>query len=141
MTATTSRPGPRVLIEGRDPVASAAQARLLAQHGVEVQVCRGPRRLPGGGCPLLSEGSYSLVEGADVVLFDLDLDDADEREALLTTRLRYPDVPIVVEVPLSARRRHADVLAGVRTVPPISPEHLTEALLAALPSGRRTASA
>jgi hypothetical protein len=131
-------PVPRVLIETRDPTAASAVARLLRDDGLEAEVCRGPHRVPQGGCPILTDGDCTLVERADVVLFDLDLDDPVEREVLRVARLRYPDKPVVVETPTSAAHRHAADLGGCTVVPPISPEHLARRIVDVLAADRPT---
>jgi hypothetical protein len=125
-------PARRVLIETSDPLAGSAGVRLLREEGLDVQVCRGPHRVPQGGCPILTDGDCSLVSSADVVVYDLDLDNPTEQEVLHVVRLRYPDTPVVVEAPTDVAQRHAADLAGCTVIPPISPEHLSRTILEVL---------
>ena len=120
----------RVVIESRDAASAAATAALLGVRGFDTVVCAGP----GGanGCPLVAEGHCTLIEDADLAYFDLDLDDPGERAVLEHMRVRYPSMPVVVEVPTSVARRYDTLLAGCRVVTPYSPEHLEQAIEDAL---------
>lgn len=114
----------RVLIENADADTRRALSELCLDRGLDVTACGGPRRLPEGRCPLVTDGACPFVDAADVVLFDLDLDRADEVAVFDALRVRHPTLPIVVEVPTAAARRHARRLAGSTVVPPFDAERL-----------------
>lgn len=129
---TTAAPTrPFVVIENGDPRAAASQARDLALAGMEAATCPGPRRLRGGGCPLLTTGDCFLLDRADALLYDLALDDAHDRAVLSLLRLRYPRLPVVVETPTEEARRHDVVLAGCTVIPPFSGDLLVSTIGAA----------
>lgn len=65
---------------------------------------------------------------------DLDLDDPDGREILLTLRTRYPQLPVVVELPTAAIRRHDDLLEGCTVVPPFSSDVLAAVVRGVVPA-------
>lgn len=126
----TARPH-RVVIENADPASREAERRALRARGLDVVDCGGPRDLGVAGCPVVTSGRCSLVEHADVVLFDLDLDNEDDRAVLAAMRAAHPDVPVVLEVPTAKARRHAGVLAGLTVIPPYDAEHLAATVEAA----------
>lgn len=119
-------PRPMVVVESGRPGAREAMVRSLHEAGFDVTTCAGPRVLHAGGCPLVETSDCPAVGRASAVIHDLDLDDADDREVLLTLRARYPQLPVVVETPTASALRHADVLDGCTVVPPYSPDHLAE---------------
>lgn len=115
----------RVLIENPDAAARAMQSALLRAYGLEVTSCGGPRSRGEQGCPVLQDEPHCpLVDEADVVLFDLDLDKPDEAAVLDTLRSVYPSLPVVVEIPTSKELRHAHRLEGCVTFPPHDADHL-----------------
>lgn len=137
-TSAAGEPGPpRVVIENGDVAASAVQAQVLRDAGLEVLVCGGPLTLPDGVCPLVSRGSCSLVDAADVVVYDLDLDRPADRVVLVALQELAVGRPVVVEVSAATARRHAGTLDGCEVVLPFSPERLRDAVVAALPDGTR----
>ena len=102
---------------GADP----ADRRFLEQLGHRVMVCPGPAE--GTICPILKGESCELAEGAQGVVFELDLDRAQHR-AILT---RYKeslrsDVPIRVVVPPDQVNKYPDVVKGLKvlTHPPVA---------------------
>jgi CheY-like chemotaxis protein len=125
----TSVTRPRVVIESPRSDAASAQADALAAAGVDAVVCEGPHHRP---CPLLAGEPCDLVESADAVLFDLDLDRIDDRQVLRALRARYPELPIVAEVPTTTWRRRQHDLAHLTVVVPFSVGHTRDALLAAM---------
>jgi hypothetical protein len=119
----------RVLVELADPGARQFHTELFRAHGFEVAACGGPHTLGEAGCPLVTQGSCALVDAADVVYFDLDLND--EAEVAVFDALRsavVPEMPVVVEVPQDVAHRHADRLTGATVIPPIDPQRLLRAL-------------
>lgn len=134
MTATTSMDWmealttpTRVLIENGNARARTAQAELLRDRGFVVFECGGPDPL-GDGCPLLQGEVCDLVEGADLVLHDLDLDDPQHASVFDQLRARYPDLPVVLELQTSKIRRHANRLAGCTVIAPFDADHLVHAI-------------
>ena len=128
MVGVSARTTPtRVLIENSNPRARAAQAELLRDRGFVVTECGGPEPR-GDGCPLLDGGGCDLVEDADLVLHNLDLDDP--RHATVFDRLRaaYPDRSVVLELATSRIRRHARRLTGCTVIAPIDADHLVRAV-------------
>lgn len=120
---------PKVVIESPRSDAASAQADALAAVGVDAVVCEGPEDHP---CPLLVGEPCDLVESADAVLFDLDLDRLDDRQVLRALRARYPDLPVVAEVPTATWRRRQHDLAHLTVVVPFSVGHTRDAVLAAI---------
>jgi len=96
---------------GADP----ADRRFLEQLGHRVMVCPGPAE--GTMCPILKGEGCALAEGAQGVVFELDLDRAQHR-AILT---RYKeslrsDVPIRVVVPPDQVNKYPEVLKGLKVL-------------------------
>lgn len=123
-------PRPLVVVESARPGAREAMVRSLHEAGFDVTTCAGPNHLHAGGCPLVETSDCPQVGRASAVVHDLDLDDPADQEVLLTLRARYPELPVVVETPTTAARRHAELLAGCTVVPPYSPDHLAEVVRA-----------
>lgn len=122
----STRARPLVVVESARPAAREAMVRSLHEAGFDVTTCAGPHHLHAGGCPLIETSDCSQVSRAQAVVHDLDLDDPDDREVLLTLRARYPQLPVVLEAPTTMARRHADILEGCTVVPPYSSDHLAE---------------
>ncbi len=125
-----ARPRPLVVVESARPGAREDMVASLHAQGFDVTTCVGPHHLHAGGCPLVETSDCPQVGRASAVVHDLDLDDAEDREVLLTLRARYPQLPVVVEASVPAARRHADVLADCVVVPPFSFDHLAEVVRA-----------
>jgi DNA-binding NtrC family response regulator len=121
----------RILIENHDIDVLEAQVELFRAAGFVTVACGGPHSLPGDGCPLTTDLSCPLVDFADAVFFDLDLDDADEATVLDHIRALHPGLPVVVEIPNSTARRHADRLEGCTIVPPFDVDRLLSTINAA----------
>ena len=84
-------------------------------------VCPGPA--PGTICPILTGEGCVLAEGAQGIVFELDLDDAQHRDIL--TRYKESlrrDVPIRVVVPPDQARKYPDLVRGLKvlTHPPVA---------------------
>lgn len=119
---------PRVLVENPRIAQSLEWAVALRQAGFDVIRCAGPTRMAFGYCPLLADATCPLVEWADVVLFDLDLDAPPARDVLTRMRSLNPDKPIVVEVSPHVRRRNASLLQGCTTVAPFDVDKTVSAV-------------
>lgn len=98
------------LPEGEEPVDRA----FLEGLGHSVKVCHGPPR--GTLCPILAGEGCPLVEGAQGIIFELDLDRPQHRAILkeYKTSLRS-DIPIRVLARPDQIGRYRHVLAGLRT--------------------------
>lgn len=107
----------RLLIENADHRVRRERHELFRMHGFEVASCGGPRRLDDG-CPLAEGRGCPLVDDADVVLFDLDLDRDDEVAVFDALRATRPALPVVIEVPFWMARRHRRRLDGCKVIPP-----------------------
>ncbi len=125
---------PLVVVESGRPDAREAIVRSLREVGMDVATCPGPRQLHAGGCPLVETTDCPQVRKASAVVHDLDLDDPDDREILLTLRARYPQLPVVLELPTAVARRHEDLLEGCTVVPPFSSEYLAAAVRDVVPA-------
>lgn len=126
----------RVVIEHTDPDEAHAQQEALRAAGAAVNVCQGAMALPDQTCPVLGGRGCSLIEEADVVLHDLDIEDPGDREVLRSVREAYPQVPIVVEAPLDLAREHAETLEGVTVSPPFDMDALVRTVTDAAAEGR-----
>ncbi len=84
----------RLLVESRAPGVDIANFDAFRDAGFAVTVCEGPADV-AGECPLVRGEPCSLVDEADVVLFDLD--DHPARWAVLDDlRATRPELPVVV---------------------------------------------
>lgn len=117
---------PLVVVESCRPEARDLTIRRLFEAGFEVVACPGPRHLHAGGCPLVETGDCPQAGRASAVVHDLDLDDPEDREVLLTLRARYPQLPIVVEATDLAALDHIDLLEGCAVVPPDRVDQLAQ---------------
>lgn len=122
---------PRVILESRDFPRAAALAAALVDAGMDPVVCTGPTA-DGGGCPLLTDEPCPVVIGADAVVFDLDLDRAEDRDVLRSLVVERAGLPIITEQDVDQARRHPEVLGGCTVVLPFSAQHTAEAVVAAL---------
>jgi CheY-like chemotaxis protein len=133
---------PRVLIEHPDPDSALEVAAAVRGAGLMVGICRGPDAAadPATRCPLHRLEPCVLVEGADVVVTALDLEDRDGREVLAGLRTRYPDTPLVVLSTVGQSLELGEVLAGCTVLPvDADPARVTAAVLDRLPAGARQA--
>ena len=123
----------RVLVENADPGVAYAMQRALEDSAFDVLTCGGPDHLKRNRCPLVAEGRCSLVEGADVVVHGLNVNRPDQAAVLQGIRDRYPDTPVVVEVPTPLREKHEKLLDGFTIVRmPATRERLIDAVRHAL---------
>lgn len=123
---------PKVVVESARFESRTALVSSLEAAGFDVETCAGGRHMHTGACPLVETSDCTLVAGASAVVHDLDLEDPDDREVLLTLRARYPDLPVVVETPTRTAQRYAAELQGCTVVPPYSSEHLAEVVRGAV---------
>lgn len=86
---------PRVLIEHHQPDAALELATAIRQAGCTVGICRGPDATadPATRCPLHRLEPCIAVEGADLVVTALDLEEEEGRQVLRGLRTRYPSTP------------------------------------------------
>lgn len=97
---------------GSDPI----DKEFLEDMGHRVMVCGGPAE--GQLCPILSGEGCELAEGADGIVFELDLERPQHRAILREYKgsLRG-DVPIRVVVPRDQWAEHTQLLAGLKVLP------------------------
>ena len=121
----------QVVIESRRPDAAAALASALFRAGMDPLLCKGPLRTEGG-CPLLDGARCALLDRADAVVYDLELDRAVDRVVLKSLVVEHRGMPVITERSTEERRRHGEHLTGCTVVVPFSPEHTAEAVVGAL---------
>jgi hypothetical protein len=111
--------GPRVLIEHPDPNEALELAAAIRRAGCSVYICSGPARRgdPPTRCPLHKLEPCAAVEGADVVVTALDLEDDECVGVLRGLRTRYPSKPLIVAATVSQSLELSDVLQGCSVVP------------------------
>jgi hypothetical protein len=114
----------RIVIENVSAMDRVHLAEIFGEAGYDVSTCGGPSTLRGGRCPLVTDGGCPMIEGADLVFFDLDLDREDSREVLHSLRSLHPELPVVVEAPEAALRAHHELLVGCEVVLPYDAESL-----------------
>jgi len=115
--------GQRVLIEAADWALEKSLAHILQQAGYVTASCDGPES--GVRCRLVAGGGCSGCREADVVVHTLRHSDLRNREVLLEIRKRFPDLPLIVEVPAPRVERYPDDFDGCIVIP----QPMTEALL------------
>lgn len=130
---------PRVIIESRDETGARALADALAVAGMDPLVCSGPDDRDGG-CPIFDGAPCALIEGADAVVYDLDLDRADDRLVLKSLVIDHEGLPVVTERSTAEARRHAGSLKHCTVVVPFSPRHTAKAVVGALTAAGRAPS-
>jgi hypothetical protein len=96
---------------GEDPIGGA----FLEGLGHRVMVCNGPDS--GRLCPILSGEGCELAEGAEGIVFELDLERAQHRAILSRYKnsLRS-DLPIRVVVRPDQREKYAHLLQGLKVL-------------------------
>jgi hypothetical protein len=88
---------PRVLVEHPDEATGLAIASGLRFAGYAVAICPGPRG--HGKCPLTGPAGCAPAHDADLVVCSLGYEREAARKILRELRTRYPDTPLLVEVP------------------------------------------
>lgn len=128
-----SENGRRVLVESCDFVKRDVLTQVLTRNGYTVQSCGGPEATDAE-CALVSTGACEAAAGADVIVHSMRHADRRNREVLNELRTRYPDTPIVVEVPRPVVEQYPDDFDNCRVVPqPMTSNALLEALDEVLP--------
>lgn len=122
---------PRVVIESRRPAAAAALAGALTESGIDPVVCAGPDE-SGHGCPLLADEPCALIEGADAVVYDLDLEQPADREVLRSLVVEHGGLPIVTERSTEEARQYRSSLQQCAVVVPYSTQYTAAAVVRAL---------
>jgi hypothetical protein len=118
---------PRVLIEHPDEAAGLAIASGLRFVGYAVGVCPGPRG--HGQCPLTGPAGCAPAHDADLVVCSLGYEREVAREVLRELRTRYPDTPLMVEVPSDIDADLLELLDGCHRLPtPASAEQVVAAV-------------
>jgi hypothetical protein len=95
------------------PGGEVQDREFLERLGHRVMVCNGPKA--GTECPILSGEGCELAEGANGIVFELDLDRPEHRAILdrYKTSLRH-DMPIRVVVSPDQAIEYAELLQGLR---------------------------
>jgi hypothetical protein len=133
--------GPRVLIEHSKPDAALELASAIRKAGCKVGMGRGPDATadPATRCPLHRLEPCVAVEGADLVVTVLGLEEEEGREVVRGLRTRYPNTPLVVAATVSETLALGHLLDGCTVVPvSAAPEEVVAAVLDSLPSNSRS---
>jgi hypothetical protein len=118
---------PRVLVEHPDEAAGLAIASGLRFAGYAVAVCPGPRG--HGRCPLTGPAGCAPAHDADLIVCSLGYEREAAREVLRELRTRYPDMPLLVEVPSDMDAELRELLDGCHRLPaPASTEQIVAAV-------------
>ena len=98
----------RVLVECPDYKSPSVIAELIERDGYAVRVCGGPDR--DHSCPMVTERSCTLVNGADVVVNLLSGPDRQPQAVIgaITSERRPPQVVTQMPTPTIARRNADD---------------------------------
>jgi CheY-like chemotaxis protein len=131
---------PRVLIEHPRPDSALQLATAIRQAGCTVGICRGPDATADRAtrCPLHRLEPCVAVEGADLVVTALDLEEEDGRQVLRGLRTRYPSTPLVVAATVGETLDLGELLEGCTVVSvDAEPEQVAAAVLGALHSDSR----
>jgi hypothetical protein len=118
---------PRVLVEHPDEATGLAIASGLRFAGYAVAVCPGPRG--HGQCPLTGPAGCAPAHDADLVVCSLGYEREVAREVLSELRTRYPDMPLLVEVPSDIDAELRELLDGCHRLPAAAtPEQVVAAV-------------
>ena|SRR5271165_3158140 len=118
---------PRVLVEHPDEATGLAIASGLRFAGYAVAVCPGPRG--HGRCPLTGPAGCAPAHDADLVVCSLGYEHEAAREILRELRTRYPETPLLVEVPSNIDADLQELLNGCHQLPaPATPEQIVTAV-------------
>ena len=116
-----------MLIEHPDEAAGLAIASGLRFAGYAVAVCPGPQG--HGQCPLTGPAGCAPAHDADLVVCSLGYEREVAREVLRELRTRYPDTPLMVEVPSDIDADLLELLDGCHRLPtPASAEQVVAAV-------------
>lgn len=118
----------RVVVEDADGAERWACTRVLQRAGYDVATCGGPDA-NGGACRLVDTGRCGLVEGADVVVYNLSTARDANVAVLDALRERAAHVPTVVVIPEPDIARHRERLTNCVVVcAPLTSTDLVEAV-------------
>jgi hypothetical protein len=118
---------PRVLVEHPDDATGLAIASGLRFAGYAVGVCPGP--LGHGQCPLTGPAGCAPAHDADLVVCSLGYEREAARDVLRELHTRYPDMPLLVEVPGDVDAELGELLDGCHRLPAAAtPEQVVAAV-------------
>jgi hypothetical protein len=123
---------PRVLIEHPDPDDALELATAIRRAGCTVGICRGPDRTadPSTRCPLHRLEPCIAVEGADVVVTGLDLEEHDNVAIVRGLRTRYRGIPLVILATVGQTLELGEIVEGCTVLPvDAAPDLVTAAVL------------
>ncbi len=116
-----------MLVEHPDETTGLAIASGLRFAGYAVGVCPGPRA--HGQCPLTGPAGCAPAHDADLVVCSLGYENETAREVLRELRARYPDTPLVVEVPSDVDAELRELLEGCHLLrAPAEPDQVVAAV-------------
>lgn len=116
---------PRVVVENEDAMWQWAATEMLEAAGYEVACCGGPHHLPHQRCPLVTDDRCPLIDGADLVINGLGIDDPPNRAVLTALRTQREKTPVLVEIRTPQLGELHTEIPGCRTVPfPARPNDL-----------------
>lgn len=116
-----------MLVEHPDEATGLAIASGLRFAGYAVAVCPGPRG--HGRCPLTGPAGCAPAHDADLVVCSLGYEHEAAREILRELRTRYPETPLLVEVPSNIDADLQELLNGCHQLPaPATPEQIVTAV-------------
>jgi hypothetical protein len=122
-----------VLLEVPDGAEAVAYWRLLTDNDYEVAWCPGPERVPARRCPLVASGRCELLEGADVVVSALGLNEESCRRVVEARGRLYPETPVVAQASRSDFAQWASLVEGDHLMPtPVSGKALLQSVEDAL---------
>jgi len=118
---------PRVLVEHPDEQLGMDIASGLRYAGYAVAICPGPRG--HARCPLTGPAGCAPAHDADLVVSSLGLERESAREIVHELRTRYPETPLLVEVPPQPDAELLALLEGCHLLTaPTTPEQVLEAV-------------
>ncbi len=111
---------PRVLVEHPDEKLGMEIASGLRYAGYAVGICPGPRGHER--CPLTGPAGCAPAHDADLIVSSLGLEREPAREILAEMRRRYPETPLLVELPPDADAELRALLDGCHVLnAPVTP--------------------
>lgn len=113
---TDPRARRHVLVEDADPASARRLGRALRAAGYDVTLCGGPFRRGHAGCSLVARGRCALLDGVDVVLCRLWIENPRNRDVVAAIRRRRPALAVVVDAPPAVTAASAPLLESCRTV-------------------------
>jgi hypothetical protein len=105
---------PRVLVEHPDEATGLAIASGLRFAGFAVGICPGPHG--HAKCPLTGPAGCAPAHNANLVVCSLGYEPGAAREILRELRTRYPDTPLLVEVPVDIDAELLELLDGCHSL-------------------------